>query len=349
MTAPNKLSQALAHVVGDAPDFRFYFLSELLHRSVDTADGRQLGRIKDLVVKLATPYPQVIGLLLDHGWGKPHEFVPWERVTDVSPAKLTVQLEADDEPYRPYVDQPGRILLNEHLMGQTILDIDGRRTKMVMDVHLLESKRRMLLVHVDVAGRGFLQRLGFRRKEQLISWRIFHPLTVEDATTDTVMLTVTRKQSKYLASDDLVAALEELKRQEQATNTPTSEPRAESTPRPGPFPVSRDYLAVPRDTPAGEVLKTLRLSTHQPDDITDIFVVSPAGTLEGVVSLSALVLASEGTPVRGVMSAPAATILTQDGRTEVEEKFHRTVARILPVLDERGVLAGIVRHSDLRR
>ena len=32
------------------------------------------------------------------------------------------------------------MLLNEHLMGKTILDMDGRRTEVVNDVHLLESK-----------------------------------------------------------------------------------------------------------------------------------------------------------------------------------------------------------------
>jgi hypothetical protein len=40
----------------------------------------------------------------------------------------------------------GWILLNEHLMGQTIPDIDGRRTEVVNDVHLLFSKGRTILV-----------------------------------------------------------------------------------------------------------------------------------------------------------------------------------------------------------
>ena len=44
--------------------------------------------------------------------------------------------------YPPFVDQPGWMLLNEHLMGKTILDMDGRRTEVVNDVHLLESRGR---------------------------------------------------------------------------------------------------------------------------------------------------------------------------------------------------------------
>ena len=63
-------------------------------------------------------------------------------------------------PYPKFVDQQGWILLNEHLMGQTILDIDGRRTEVVNDVHLLHSKGRMILVHVDISFHGFLRKWG---------------------------------------------------------------------------------------------------------------------------------------------------------------------------------------------
>ncbi len=67
------------------------------------------------------------------------------------------------QPYPPFVDQKGWILLNEHLMGQTILDIDGRRTEVVNDVHLLFSKGRMILVHVDISFNGFLRKWGLER------------------------------------------------------------------------------------------------------------------------------------------------------------------------------------------
>ena len=46
-------------------------------------------------------------------------------------------------------------MLDEHLMGKTILDMDGRRTEVVNDIHLLESKGRM----VARPRRYFLQRL----------------------------------------------------------------------------------------------------------------------------------------------------------------------------------------------
>lgn len=343
MTA-NKLSQALAHVVGDTPDYRFYFLSELKKRTVETTDGRPVGRIRDVVVKLSSPYPHVAGLLLDQGWGKPPDHVLWDQVAEFTPSRIVVNRAEEDTPFQPYVDQPGWLLLNEHLMGQTILDIDGRRTKVVTDVHLLESKRRMLLVHVDVAPNGLIDRLALRRRQQLISWRVFHPLTVEDSASDTVMLTVTRKQSKYLPGDDLVYALEELKRHDASGKPPAAEAAA-----PTALPMSRDHVAVHDDTRAGDAIHLLRTAPHEPDDVSDIYVVSATGVLEAVVSLAVLVLAPEGAPLRTLASTPAAQALSvtpADTHQNVRHKFDHSAARILPVLDAHGVLLGIVRRVD---
>ena len=91
----------------------------------------------------------------------------------------------EGDKYPPFVDHPGWMLLNEHLMGKTILDMDGRRTEVVNDVHLLESKGRMVVVHVDISFNGFLRKwgLGWIRsiKDRFISWRYVQPLSLEDA------------------------------------------------------------------------------------------------------------------------------------------------------------------------
>lgn len=347
MTAPTKLSQALAQVVGETPDYQFFYLSDLLGRPVDAGPGvTGHGRIKDVVVKLASPYPQAVGLLLEHGWGKPNAFVPWARVETISPARIALKMEEGDTPYQPYVEQPGWILLKEHLMGQTILDIDGRQTKVVNDVHLLESKRRMLLVHIDVAEKGLLQRVGVgSRKRELISWRVFRPLTVEDTKTDTVMLTVTRKHSVYLPSDDLVEALEQVKRQEHGA----TEARPAEQPGAAGLPVSKDYVAVPPSLLVGEVLKRMRESAHAPDSISTILVVTPEHALRGVIDLAALVLAPESARIEPLIAAPTFAVTPAHSRPQIEEMFRSSANRILPVLDAQRALVGVVRRADLIR
>jgi CBS domain-containing protein len=202
-------------------DFEFYCFSRLYKRPVCAGKVKdRIGRVTDLVFKMADPYPEAVGILLDHGWGKPNEFVTWDKVRKIEDDAIFVTPNENGQPFPPFVDQPGWILLNEHLMGQTILDIDGRRTEVVNDVHLLESKGRMVLVHVDISFNGFLRKWGLGllttwMKDQLISWRYVQPLSVEDKGTDTVSLSITRKRIKNLPSEDLADALEELKGEEQ--------------------------------------------------------------------------------------------------------------------------------------
>ena len=153
----------LGHKLPDLPQgiggFRFLYFSELLKRPVCAGKIQdRLGKLTDLVFALADPYPQAAGIYMEHGWGKPTEFVPWERVLRIEDDAIFVMPPAQAGPYAPFVDQAGWILLEHHLMGRTILDMDGRRIEVVNDVHLLEAKGRLLLVHVDTSFNGFLRR-----------------------------------------------------------------------------------------------------------------------------------------------------------------------------------------------
>jgi magnesium transporter len=202
-------------------NYRFLYFFDLMKRPVCAGKIQdRLGRLTDLVFALKEPYPEAVGIYLEHGWGKPTTFIPWERVLRIEDDAIFVLPPESGGVYAPFVDQPGWILVDTHLMGRTILDMDGRRMEVVNDVHLLEAKGRMLLIHVDASFNGFLRRWGLGRvpgiKEDLISWKYVQPLSVEDAvTTDKVSLSVTRRQLRELPSEDLADALEELTGSEQ--------------------------------------------------------------------------------------------------------------------------------------
>jgi magnesium transporter len=202
------------------PGYQLLYFCDLLKWSIRRRDtGLRLGKPTDFVFRLAEPYPEAVGILLEHGWGRPTEFIPWEKVTAIKAHQLGVD-PAESGSYAPFVDQPGWILINEHLIGRTILDLDGRRTEVVNDVQLLESKGRMVLVHVDISFNGFLRKWGVHRvisaKEQLIPWRYVQPLSLEDVgASDTVTLSITRAQIADLPEEDLADALEELSGEEQ--------------------------------------------------------------------------------------------------------------------------------------
>jgi CBS domain-containing protein/uncharacterized protein YrrD len=201
--------------------YRFIYFSELLKRPVCiNSIKNRIGKVTDLVFAVSEPYPEVVGIYLEHGWGKPTTFISWDRVIRLEEDAIFVRPPEADKSYPPFVDQPGWILLDQHLMGRTIVDMDGRRVEVVNDVHLLEARGRLLLVHVDIAFGGFLRRLGLGRlrwvNNDFISWKYVQPLSVEDAVkTDKVALSVTRKQIKELPSEDLADMLEELPGEEQ--------------------------------------------------------------------------------------------------------------------------------------
>src|SRR5713226_708526 len=198
----------------------FLLFSELLKRPVCAGSIHdRLGGLTDIVFGQAEPFPEAVGLYLEHGWGKPTEFIPWDKVNKIEEDAIFVQPPPDGR-YPPFTDQPGWILVDTHLMGRTILDIDGRRVEVVNDVRFLQSHGRLLLVDVDVSFNGFLRRWGLGRlhwfDDHLISWRYVQPLSLEDAVpADRLKLSVTRRQLQDLPSEDLADALEELSGKEQ--------------------------------------------------------------------------------------------------------------------------------------
>jgi len=216
MVTPANQLQRVPDLPPGIGSFRLLYFSDLLKRPVCAGKIQdRLGKLTDLVFALKDPYPEAAGIYLEHGWGKPTAFIPWEKVLRIEDDAIFVLPPDPGGAYAPFVDQPGWILLDTHLMGRTILDMDGRRTEVVNDIHLLEAKGHLLLIHVDASFNGFLRRWGLSRihgvKEDLISWKYVQPLSVEDAvTTDKVSLSVTRRQLKELPSEDLADALEQL-------------------------------------------------------------------------------------------------------------------------------------------
>jgi magnesium transporter len=198
----------------------FLHFSDLLKRPVVAGSIHdRIGRLTDLVFTHMEPFPEAAGIFLDHGWGKPTEFVPWDKVVKIEDDAIFVQPAAGGV-YPPFVDQPGWIMVDKHLMGRTILDIDGRRIEVVNDVRFLESHGRLLLIDVDLSFNGFLRRWGLGRVtkagDKLVSWKYVQPLSLEDAIpTDRLKLSVTRSQLQDLPGEDLADALEELSGTEQ--------------------------------------------------------------------------------------------------------------------------------------
>ncbi len=279
-----------------ATEYHLFFYSELFKRPICVGKIKdRIGKVSDLVFKNTEPYPEAVGILVEHGWGKPNEFIPWQQVVKIEDDAIFVTRMEPDKPFPPFVDQPGWIMVNEHLMGKTIFDLDGRRTEVVNDVHLLSSVGRMLLVHVDTSFNGFLRKWGLGKvkwiKDNLISWRYVQPLSVEEALTkDAVTLSITRKQIRELPGEDLADALEELNREEQQAvlsaldSEKAAEALIEAEPR-----AQRQIIANLRKEKAQSILRELSVpqlatlfSVLPHDNMTEMLALLPPPDVEKI-------------------------------------------------------------------
>ena len=259
------------------------------------------------------------------------------------------------------MDQKGWILINEHLMGQTILDTDGRRTEVVNDVHLLYSKGRMILVHVDISFNGFLRQWELGRflsgKDQLISWRYVQPLSVEDHTKDVVTLSVTREQAMELPGEDLADALEVLSGDEQQAMFTALDPDkaaevlVEAEPR-----AKRQLIAFLREEKARLVLA--KMSVPQ---VADLFSDLPH---QKVTELMKCLTPPRAVRVQAVLSNPevlASTLMggrflsfPREATTgevlrvlRTTPRNHRNISYLYVVSGEERLLLGVVDLRDL--
>jgi CBS domain-containing protein len=424
MTVPRRIrTSKTPEAAAGSPDFQTFYFSQLLKRRVCAGGIRdRIGRLTDLVFRLAEPYPEAVGIYMDFGWGRPTQFIPWDRVVKIDDDAIFVRPADGGAPYPPYGPLPGQILVNEHLMGQTILDMDGRRTEVVNDVHLLESAGRMLIVHVDVSFNGFLRRWHVAwlswSKDRFVSWRYVQPLSVEDTATDTVSLKVTRKQMRELPAEDLADVLEQLTGHAQqalfsaldsekaAEALMEAEPRAQrqlvaalrrerartilsemSVPQLagllsvlphddmvemiGLLPadqaarirqvlseresaardlMSAEYVALPKEAKVAEVLKDLRRAGRSHSEISYIYVVGgPEKVLLGVVDLRDMVLAPDEAALADLMISPVVAAEADSGHEDLADLFAKYHFRLLPVVDSKDRLLGVVCYKDIMK
>ena len=343
-------------------DFQLLYFSNLLNRRIrrDKTNAKN-GRLTDLVFRLSEPYPEAVGIYIEHGKGHPTELIPWEKVVRIEDEAIFITPAETGEPYPKFVDQKGWILLNEHLMGQTILDTNGRRTEVVNDVHLLFSKGRMIVVHVDISFNGFLRKWHLEKfasgKDQLISWRYVQPLSVEDHTKDIVTLSVAREQALELPSEDLADALEVLSGDEQQAMFSALDPdkaaavliEAESR-------AKRQLIAFLSEEKARQVLAIMSVL-----QIADFLSVLPHAKSAELLKLLPL---ARSTRVNAIMSnadVPAATLMSERFFTFAKEAKagdvlhtlrsfsgnNRNISYLYIVAGEGKHLQGVVDLRDL--
>ncbi|HPT98817.1 MAG TPA: CBS domain-containing protein [Armatimonadota bacterium] len=112
--------------------------------------------------------------------------------------------------------------------------------------------------------------------------------------------------------------------------------------------MTTDLVAVPRSFTAGEVLDYLRRSEELPQVIHDIYVVASREDqrLVGVVPLREIVISPPERPLGEIMETEFIRVPATESNREVARMMARYDLLALPVVDEQGILLGIVTVDD---
>jgi magnesium transporter len=106
--------------------------------------------------------------------------------------------------------------------------------------------------------------------------------------------------------------------------------------------MTTDIARLPLGLTTGEAIERIRQLHEQYEDLSYVYVVDDEERLEGVISFRDLVFARPGSPLADVMVADPISVLPLTDREEVAEICQRYHFFGVPVVDEQGVLLGMV-------
>jgi CBS domain-containing protein len=123
-------------------------------------DGRRLGRVDDLIVRLGgAGYPPITGVLVTFAGRQ--SYLPAEHVDDMREGSVT--LSAPQIDVRPFERRPDEVLLKKDVLDRQLINVDGARLVRANEIELSRIGGWWRVVGVDTGPRGAARRLLPRR------------------------------------------------------------------------------------------------------------------------------------------------------------------------------------------
>lgn len=108
-----------------------------------------------------------------------------------------------------------------------------------------------------------------------------------------------------------------------------------------------EYVMVKEDWRVNDVLAHLRCIGQKLESFNQLFVVSPGGSLVGVIRLRNILVASPDTPVSKLIDQQTISLHAYDPQEEAVEEFKKYDRTALPVVDSGDRLVGVVTVDDV--
>lgn len=197
------------------------YVSDFIGRPVADADGRRIGKLKDLLASRSgdAPHPQIVALeIRSHAESF---FVPIDAVAAL--ITLAILLKVRKNEIKPYIPSDNDLFLIRDVLDKQIIDTNGMRVVRVNDLELTRVNSHVYIANVDISGTGLIRRLGFgqladrlasqRRRSDLplnISWENVELLSGGQP----LRLKVPSSKMNELHPADLAEIISDLSRQE---------------------------------------------------------------------------------------------------------------------------------------
>jgi magnesium transporter len=150
------------------------YASEFIGRPVVDADGKRLGKLRDLIAIRHgdVPHPQLIAIEIKQHAGS--VFIPMHDVAAL--VSLAIPLKKKFSDITPYIPQSEDLHLVRDVLDKQIIDTDGMRVVRVNDLELTWVNGSVYVANVDISGVGLIRRLGLGNLANRLA---SHPRTSE--------------------------------------------------------------------------------------------------------------------------------------------------------------------------
>jgi magnesium transporter len=110
--------------------------------------------------------------------------------------------------------------------------------------------------------------------------------------------------------------------------------------------MTTEYIALPAGLNVAQAMARIRTEGPDKESVYNSYIIDRRGRPLGVVNLRDLILAEPGALLRDIMDDQVATVGADESREESIYKLTRYALVDLPVVDNKGIMVGIVTHDD---
>lgn len=154
---------------------RILHLSQLIRSPLVDRSGEQLGRVEDVIVRLAGEgLPPVTGIRARIGGRE--LFVPSSRIADLE--RGAIRLSKDKLNLGRFERRPGEVLLREDVLNHKLIDVQRARLVTAREIELGQVDGQWRVLGIGTGPRSALRRLlgsGHDEDEQVVPWDRLEP------------------------------------------------------------------------------------------------------------------------------------------------------------------------------